>query len=129
MIAAAITELLNNEATAVGWSVLAAGVLFASVGALVVSRRPGNAIGWLFSAAGLLWLAGSFADQYGTYAYVTRGNSLPGAVVALWIGEWYWLLFLFLAFVFTLFLFPTGRLPSKRWRPLFAVAVSSASVL
>jgi hypothetical protein len=128
-IATAITELLNNDATAVGWSVLSAGLLFAAVGALVVSRRPGNAIGWLFSAAGLLWVAGSFADQYGTYAYITRGNSLPGAVVALWIGEWYWLLFLFLAFVFTLFLFPTGRLPSKRWRPLFSVAVGSASLL
>jgi hypothetical protein len=129
-VAATIAELLiEGEEAVFGWSILAAGVLFAAVGALVVSRRPENSIGWLFSTAGLLWILGTLADRYATYTYVTNPNSLPGGVVALWVGEWYWLAFLFLAFVFTLFLFPTGRLPSRRWRPLFWLAAGSAGLL
>jgi hypothetical protein len=36
---------------------------FMVVGALIVARRPGNAIGWLFSAVGLLALSLSLASE------------------------------------------------------------------
>jgi hypothetical protein len=50
---------------------------FLVVGCLIVARRPSNAIGWIFSAVGLLALAGGLAEQYAQYAYVTRPGSLP----------------------------------------------------
>jgi hypothetical protein len=91
---------------------------FMAVGALVVAHRPGNAIGWLFSASALLAVTGQLAGQYAIYAYATRPGSLPGATLALWYGTWPWVLILALTLVFTPLLFPTGRLLSPRWRPV-----------
>ena len=86
---------------------------FSTVGALVAYRRPGNPIGWLLCATGLLEALTAFGGEYGVYAFVD--GSLPGGVFGLWLGSWTWLaagsvvLFAFL-------LFPDGRLPSPRWR-------------
>ena len=91
---------------------------FMVVGALVVARRPANAIGWLFSAIGLLALGASLAGEYSQYAYVTRPGGLPFAVGAVWYLAWAAFLVFGLTFSFTLLLFPTGRLLSPRWRPI-----------
>jgi hypothetical protein len=91
---------------------------FMIVGALVVAHRPGNAIGWLFSASALLAFTGQLADQYAIYAYATRPEPLPGVTLAAWYGSWPWWLVLALTLVFTPLLFPTGRLLSPRWRPV-----------
>jgi hypothetical protein len=99
------------------------------VGAVVVAHRPDNAIGWIFSATGLLSSTGLLALEYAEYAYLTRPGSLPGAVLAAWF-QWWWLLMFALIFVFTLLLFPTGRLLSARWRPIGMVAaVATAAVV
>ncbi|HKQ00744.1 MAG TPA: hypothetical protein VJ735_10485 [Actinomycetes bacterium] len=90
---------------------------FMVVGAVIVAHRPGNAVGWIFSAIGLLSSAGVLTMEYAEYACVTDPGSLPGATLAAWFS-WWWLPILGLIFVFTLLLFPTGRLPSPRWRPV-----------
>jgi len=94
---------------------------FMVVGAVIVAHRPGNAVGWIFSAIGLLSSTGVLALEYAEYAYLTRPGSLPGAVLAAWYS-WWWLPVLALILVFTLLLFPTGRLLSARWRPVAVVA-------
>jgi hypothetical protein len=91
---------------------------FMVVGALIVARRPSNAIGWLFSGVGLLAMAAFLAEQYTQYAYVTRPGALPGVIVAAWYGAWAGFPVFGLTFTFTLLLFPTGRLLSPRWRPI-----------
>jgi hypothetical protein len=91
---------------------------FMVVGALIVAHRPGNAIGWIFSAIALLAVTGQTASEYGIYAYATRPGSPPGAILAAWYGFWPWWLVLALTLVFTPLLFPTGRLLSPRWRPV-----------
>jgi hypothetical protein len=91
---------------------------FMVVGAVIVARRPDNAMGWLFAAVGLLALTFSLANEYTKYAYVTRPGALPGAIVAAWIGGWGAFPLFILIFTFTLLLFPTGRLLSPRWRPI-----------
>jgi hypothetical protein len=63
---------------------------FMVVGAVIVAHRPGNAIGWLFSAIGLLTATGTLAVDYAEYAYVTRPGSLPFALLAIWYS-WWWL--------------------------------------
>jgi hypothetical protein len=95
---------------------------FLVVGCLIVARRPGNTVGWIFCAVGLLALAGALAEQYAQYAYVTRPGSLPGAVVAAWATAWMWYPTIALTLVFTPLLFPTGRTLSPRWRPVVWVA-------
>ena len=97
---------------------------FMVVGALVVARRPANAIGWLFSATGLLAMGASVAGEYSQYAYVTRPGSRPFAVVAVWYINWAAFVVFGLAFTFVLLLFPTGRLLSPRWRPIAWLAGS-----
>ncbi|HZA84809.1 MAG TPA: hypothetical protein VFC13_25590 [Actinomycetes bacterium] len=102
---------------------------FMVVGALVLAHRPGNAIGWIFSASALLAVTGQLAGQYAIYAYVTRPGSLPGATLAAWYGSWPWWLVLSLTLVFTPLLFPTGRLLSRRWRPVAWLAGLATLVL
>jgi hypothetical protein len=94
-------------------------LLFVALGALVASRQPENAVGWIFIAIGIVGIGGPMAEQYATYAYVTDPGSLVAPWVALWFGEWYWIIWLYLTFAFTALLFPTGHLPSPRWRPAF----------
>ncbi len=102
---------------------------FMVVGALVVAHRPGNAIGWLFSASALLAVTAQLAGQYAFYAYVTRPRSLPGGTLALWYGSWPWFLVLALTLVFTPLLFPTGRLLSPHWRPVAWLTAAVAALL
>ena len=102
---------------------------FMVVGALIVAHRPGNAIGWLFSAIALLAFTGQLASEYATYAYATRPGPLPGATLVAWYGSWPWWLVLALTLVFTPLLFPTGRLLSPRWRPVAWLAGVTTAVL
>jgi hypothetical protein len=91
---------------------------FMVVGALIVAHRPGNAIGWIFSAIAIVAFTGQLASEYATCAYVTRPGSLPGAILGAWYASWSWFGVVALALVFTPLLFPTGRLLSPRWRPV-----------
>jgi hypothetical protein len=91
---------------------------FPTVGAIIASRRPSNAIGWIFCAIGLCGGAEVFTVEYGIYALVTNPGSLPAGVVATWIGTWVWLPSVTLTITFLLLLFPHGRLLSPHWRPV-----------
>ena len=92
------------------------GVSFSAVGGLVASRRPSNPIGWFFLVVGLSQGFDSFDTQYGRYALVTNPGSLPGGPLMAWMASWTFVPGLGLAATLTLLMFPTGRLPSSRWR-------------
>jgi hypothetical protein len=94
-------------------------VAFVTVGALVAWRRPANRIGWIFCAVALSNFLWAFAWQYAVYALVTEPGSLPGGLVMEWLGSgWTATLGWGLMATFVPLLFPTGRLPSPRWRPV-----------
>jgi hypothetical protein len=90
-------------------------VTSSAVGALIVSRRPGNPVGWLLGAIGFLVGASGFFSQYAFYALVARTGSLPGGGAAAWLATWPIGLALGL-FTYLFVLFPEGRLLSPRWR-------------
>jgi hypothetical protein len=98
---------------------------FLVVGCLILVRRPGNRIGWIFTAAGLLTMTGGLVEPYAEYAYVTRPGSLPAPMVADWIEGWIWMPTIVLMLAFPLLLFPTGRSLSPRWRPVAWVAAAT----
>ena len=91
---------------------------YATAGALIASRQPHNAIGWLLSGSALLSALGDLAIEYAVYGLLTRPGSLPSAALLGVFGGAARSLGFFLILTFLLLLFPTGRLPSPRWRPL-----------
>jgi hypothetical protein len=88
---------------------------YAVVGALVVTRRPHNPIGWLLGFIAVPSALACLVDQYARYSLLTRPGSLPAAAWVAWVGSWIWL-FSFLTVPFLLVLFPEGRLLSPHWR-------------
>jgi len=89
---------------------------FSTVGALIASYRPENAIGWLFLSGAFVWIGGELTLEYGVYALITDPGALPAGAWAGWFGALARGLGWFLLVSFLLLLFPTGRLPSPRWR-------------
>src|SRR6516164_8205989 len=95
----------NGLDMVVGLTFIAA---FATVGALLAWKRPGNPIGWLLSGSGLAYALGGFGQLL---IHFPRARTLGN-----WLG-WTWLVGLGLC-VFVVLLFPAGSLPSRRWRPV-----------
>jgi hypothetical protein len=100
---------------------------FTTIGALVASRRSENAIGWIFCVVGLVFLTEGFALSYANFALFARSEPLPGGNVMAWASAWVGGPGLLGIFAFLLLLFPDGRLPNRRWRPvawLSAIAIA-----
>jgi hypothetical protein len=85
---------------------------FAGVGALIALRRPGNAVGWI-----LLGIAIAFAAGETGQSYVEEASN-PARVSVAWVTSSSVYVWFSLAVVFLPLLFPHGRLPSRRWRPV-----------
>jgi hypothetical protein len=102
---------------------------YGTVGALVAARRPGNAIGWIFCAVGLALAVASAATGYADYGLYGSGDSLPAPELAAWLGVWLNILVLSVAPCLLFLLFPDGRPPSPRWRPvIWLVAVAGCGI-
>jgi hypothetical protein len=98
------------------------------LGGLIASRRPENPYGWLWLGFGLGLAFQLLGESYAAYALGVDPGSLPaprtisrllalGGVLALALAP------------FLLLLFPTGRLPSRRWRPLAWITTASGTGL
>ena len=99
-------------------------IIFPAVGALIVSRHPRNALGWLFCLMGLSSGLSGLALEYATYALLVRPDSLPGAATAAWLNAWVGILG-FVSLVLIPLLFPDGRPPSRRWWPIVWIATGA----
>ncbi|MDQ3097856.1 MAG: hypothetical protein M3Q61_06785, partial [Chloroflexota bacterium] len=97
---------------------LVAMLAFAGVGAVLVVRRPQNAVGWLCLAMALTGVSSFSARAYATHTLVTAPGSLPGGAVAAWWAGWILTPVFLILTNFLPLLFPTGQPPSARWRPL-----------
>jgi len=114
-------ELVANHhaigiVTAIGMAVL---------GALIADRKPRNPIGWLMSLSGLLLGVFSFNQQYAPLAVA---QSLPLVGLSSWLATWTALPGIAITITSSLQLFPDGRLPSPRWRPVAWVSAAAAVV-
>src|SRR5258708_31725103 len=59
-----------------------------ALGALIVSRHPTHAIGWIFCAVGFLLVAEEFAGYYAIYALIDARGALPGGLLAGLFPNW-----------------------------------------
>ena len=99
---------------------------YATLGALIV-RRAGNVIGWIMLGAGAAQAFLTIASIYAVIGIRTFPRSLPAAEQVGTLAECS-----FPAVVFTVgfmfLLFPTGTLPSRRWRPVAATGLVLAAL-
>ena len=102
-------------------------VVYAGVGGLIAARVPGNAIGWLLSLAGLALAMSMFLEQYGLRGLATAPGSLPAVRQITAVGSGTQNLAVASLIVIVL-LFPDGRPPSRRWRPVLWAAVATVIV-
>ena len=96
---------------------------FATVGSLIASRQPRNAIGWVFIGTGLAWAVLGAADAYAAYALSIGEEASLAARTADWVNIWFYGPGIFLPVTLLLLLFPDGRVPSPRWRPVLWLTI------
>jgi hypothetical protein len=117
-----------------GWTpwqdqaVYVVGIIGAPIlGGLIASRRPENPYGWLWLGFGFGLALQQLAEPYAAYALVEPGSLVAPRTISQLLERGGPLALAFAPFLFLLF--PTGRLPSRRWRPLAWVAAMAGVVL
>jgi hypothetical protein len=101
---------------------------YATVGLVLTLRRPGNPIGWLYAAAGLMWSLAIPGEPW-VAQLVAEGHPLPLAAQAAAVyGEFNWAAATVLGVTLPALLVPDGRLRSRRWRPVAAAAVAGGAL-
>jgi hypothetical protein len=90
---------------------------FATVGAVILARRPGNRIGWLCWAIGFTFTVSFWGSKQVWVVLAHQGWSsawalLPQLGILAYVGTLLGLL------PFLVLVFPTGQLLSRRWRPV-----------
>ena len=99
-------------------------VVMAVIGAVVASRQPRNAVGWILCVVPLslaLLILTSHA-----YWSLALGAKTPGrgAVLFAWLG-WVWVPAMLPTLTLFPLLFPTGRPLTRRWRPVVWVSIAT----
>jgi hypothetical protein len=126
--------LLSANSTDQNWFAgvavyVAAMFSLATIGALLAVHLPGNPIAWIFLIGALSLETLAIADEYARYITYTNPNGAPELNALFWIAAWVWIPAVFLPASFGILLFPTGSLPSKRWRPLAWLVATMLLVL
>lgn len=96
-------------------------LLLPAIGALIMSRRPENKIGWILSGMGLAFGIGLFTAEYAKYAELVPGADLPARTLISWLSITF--RFAFLLPILFLLLFPDGRPASPFWRWVLRAAI------
>ena len=107
----------STSLTVSGLLTLVPVLAFPIVGVLIASRRPRNPVGWICLAEGFLWMLLDLFDRYSVYGLAEPG-SVPFPVAIAGLSQWLWVPTVGLLVIYLPLLFPDGRLPSRRWRPL-----------
>jgi signal transduction histidine kinase len=98
-----------------GVGAVAGAIAYAALGALIV-RRAGNFVGWFMLAEGAATAVMITGSAYAIFGAKAHPGTLPAAAAVGALAEAVFVLVAIdLAAVFLVF--PTGRLPSSRWRP------------
>jgi hypothetical protein len=109
---------------------LAMTISFAGVGALIATRQPTNAVGWLLFAAGIIISANLTGTTYVMYSLDHLDGTLLGTAQIAWFVSWTFVPAIALVGVYVPLLFPDGHPPSSRlrWRVFIVLTAVSLAV-
>jgi hypothetical protein len=100
---------------------------YASVGTLIVSRRQGNRIGWLLCGVAFVFAFSGLGGVYARYALDEATSYLPAATLAALVNR-ISVPAVLVSLPLLFLLFPDGRVPSRRWRPVLWTFVAAVLV-
>ncbi len=90
-------------------------IVFAVVGALIVSRQPRNTIGWLMMVFPVGFTVFGPLETHFVQQYLATQTLTPALFIFAWFSTWTWWLIIGPVLLIAL-LFPTGQPPTPRWR-------------
>ncbi|MFN8620366.1 MAG: hypothetical protein U0869_06430 [Chloroflexota bacterium] len=105
------------------------GASYAVLGWLVAWQRSRNPLGWVYLGIGVSQIGVAFAALGSVYGVSVAPGSIPFAELLTWASLWAWAPGLILLVSLSLLLFPDGRLPSRRWRPVAWLALGAVLLL
>ena len=103
-------------------------MVFLTVGTLIVARRPNNVIGWLCCAMGAVVSFSGFGSSDAARSIAADPDPIPGAPVLHLLGQVLFLVPMLGLLPVLVLVFPTGRLPSRRWRPVLWIAAAGLAL-
>ena len=99
-----------------------AALMLVTVGSILVSRLPSNLIGWLLVIGGLVIAISVSAVGLADQGLNVHPGSLPMAIWLAWVSQWVWAPEIACLFILLPLFYPTGHLPSRRWRAVVVIA-------
>ncbi|MFI6479817.1 histidine kinase [Nonomuraea sp. NPDC050663] len=94
------------------------GTLFPPAGAFLITYRPRLVVAWIMWTGGLVWALYSLALCASNWIHLTEPGHAAYVPLA-WLSVWAWVYPVTAFSGFLPLLFPDGRLPSRRWRPVW----------
>lgn len=111
------------------------------IGWAIAHRWPGHGLARVFLTIGVVDVLHVGIMAYADARLVSLGLGTQPAVafvprdvpldlaMSFWLTSWLWIVGVGLGLVLLLVLFPDGRLPSRRWRPVLALAAVATTLL
>ena len=104
---------------------LVIGFSFGLCGALIAWYQPRHPVGWMYAAGGICALLTAVAAPLAQTLH-DAGSPRFAVQLAVTVFSSAWPIHIGIVLPLSLYLLPDGRLPSKRWRPLFLVVAVTA---
>ena len=104
-------------------------LVYPTVGALIVSNRPGNAVGWILCGMGIIFELLAFSRAYADYALFVSPEGLPGGQELQHVTGWTVGPTIAMGAVLLVLLFPDGRVQDRTLWAVVWMAVGGAALV
>lgn len=104
------------------------GLAWAIPGALIARARPRLPFGWILGGLGVAHVVTATLLEVAVSVEADRLEPTTPGRFGMWLGSWLWVA-VPAAVPLLLFRFPTGDLPSPRWKPIWAYGCGAALIL
>jgi len=116
LVCLAVISRITHQFTVSGLDQVALLLSFPVVGVIVAWHQPRNPMGWVLLGVTFFFILDDLAGSYATLDYRLHGGRLPLGWLAVLLAP-SWAPAVVLAGL-SLLLFPDGRVPSSRWKPM-----------